>query len=435
MYIIAVSKKVVQSNKEVRETMRRILAATLVFLFMLSVPLGATREEEELRSLKTFTNAFTLVEENYVEKVDPKKLIYGAIKGMLQSLDPHSSFLTPDMYKEMEVETKGSFGGIGIEITIKNGWLTVVSPIEGTPAYKAGLKPGDKIIKINGVSTRGISLMEAVKKLRGPKGTKVTITIFREGVGKPFDVTITRDIIRIKSVEAKLLGKDIGYVKLRQFQETTDRELEKVLKKWQGKIKGFILDLRNNPGGLLDQAVKVSDLFIDKGVIVSIKGRKKSSNHVFTATSEAYLKGIPMVVLVNAGSASASEIVASCLQDHRRAVIVGTRTFGKGSVQTIFPMDDGSAIRLTTAKYYSPAGREIQGNGVEPDVVVEEIEVKKKKERAFREEELIKHFKGMPEKERKRKEKKSPLEKMLNKDFQLKVAYSLLEGWIKMKGL
>ena len=415
--------------------MRKLLVVTLVFLLVLSAPLGATREEEELRSLKTFTNAFTLIEENYVEKVDPQKLVYGAIKGMLQSLDPHSSFLTPDMYKEMEVETKGSFGGIGIEITIKNGWLTVVSPIEGTPAYKAGLKPGDRIIKINGVSTRGISLMEAVKKLRGPKGTKVTITIFREGVEKPFDVTITRDIIEIKSVEAKLLGKDIGYVKIRQFQETTDRELEKVLKKWQGKIKGFILDLRNNPGGLLDQAVKVSDLFIDKGVIVSIKGRKKSSNHVFTATSEVYLKGIPMVVLVNAGSASASEIVASCLQDHKRAVIVGTRTFGKGSVQTIFPMEDGSAIRLTTAKYYSPAGREIQGNGVQPDVVVEEVEVKKKKEKAFREEELIKHFKGIPEKEEKKEKKKSPLEEMLEKDFQLKVAYSLLEGWIKMKCL
>ncbi len=414
--------------------LRYFVLIAVLSTFLISYPLSGGEEEKELNSLRIFTKAFALIEDNYVEKVDPQKLIYGAIKGMLKALDPHSSFLTPDLYREMEVETKGSFGGIGIEITIKDGVLTIVSPIEGTPGYKAGLKPGDKIIKINGVSTRGITLTEAVKKLRGPKGTKVTITIYREGVEKPFDVTIVRDIIEIKSVKAKLL-KDIGYIRIRQFQETTDKELEDVLKKWQGKIKALILDLRNNPGGLLDQAVKVSDLFLDKGIIVSIKGRKEKTGHVFKATKEVYLKGVPMVVLVNAGSASASEIVASALQDHKRAILVGTRTFGKGSVQTIFPMDDGSAIRLTTAKYYSPSGKEIQGKGVNPDVVVEEVEVKKKEKKVFREKELIKHFKGWEEeKKEEKKEKKSELEEMLEKDFQLKVAYSILEGWIRMHG-
>ncbi len=421
--------------------MNRIKLFPVVFLiaiFLVSFPLPGEEEEKDLIYLKTFTKAYSLVEKNYVEKVDPQKLIYGAIRGMLSSLDPHSSFMTPDQYKEMKVETKGSFGGIGIEITVKNGILTIVSPIEGTPGYKAGLKPGDRIIKINGESTVGISLMQAVKKLRGPKGTKVTITILRKGVEKPFDVTIVRDIIKIKSVTPKLLGK-IGYVRIRQFQETTDKELSKALKGWNGKIDGLILDLRNNPGGLLDEAVKVADMFIDEGTIVSIRGRGGKEQHVFTATKDmAIKKTIPMVILVNAGSASASEIVASCLQDHRRALIVGTRSFGKGSVQTIFPMEDGSALRLTTAKYYSPLGREIQAKGVIPDVQVEQLIIKKGKRKVIREAQLIERMKGISAIKKKEKPKKPTkeeieIQKILSKDFQLKIAYSLLKGMIRLE--
>ncbi len=332
----------------------------------------SSEENATLKELKEFAAVVNLIEKNYVEKVNPKKLIYGAIKGMLSSLDPHSSFMTPDDYKELEVETQGSFTGVGMEITVKDGILTVVSPIEGTPAYKAGLKANDKIIKINGVSTKNMTLMEAVKRLRGPEGTKVTITILRKGMHQPKNITLVRAIIPIRSVYSKMLEPGYGYVRITNFQSNTDKELREALAKLNKEhpLKGLVIDLRNNPGGLLAQAVKVADEFINKGLIVYTKGRVKSQQARFMAHKNIHPEHYPIVVLVNGGSASASEIVAGALQDHKRALILGTRTFGKGSVQTIIPLNDGSAVRLTTALYYTPSGRCIQAEGITPDIVV-----------------------------------------------------------------
>ena len=322
--------------------------------------------------LKVFTDCLELVKKNYVEDVKTEDLITGAIEGMLNSLDPHSAYLDPDMYREIQVETKGSFGGLGIEIAIKDGILTVIAPIEDTPASRAGIHPGDRILKINEELTKGLSLMECVKRLRGPKGTKVTITIIREGFTQMQDITIVRDIIKIQSVKFKTLEKGYGHLRISQFQEKTVGDARRALEALQREnpegLRGLILDLRNNPGGLLDQAVEVSDLFLDSGVIVTIKGRDAEEKTAFNAHKEGTLPPWPIVVLVNQGSASASEIVAGALQDYGRAVIMGAKTFGKGSVQTIIPLDDGSGIRLTTARYYTPNNRSIHEQGIEPDI-------------------------------------------------------------------
>jgi len=322
--------------------------------------------------LKVFTDVLEIIKQNYVEDVKTEDLITGAIEGMLNSLDPYSGYLDPDMYRELQVETKGSFGGLGIEIAIKDGILTVIAPIEDTPAYRAGVKAGDKVLKINEESTKGLSLMECVKRLRGPKGTHVTITIIREGLTQMRDITITRDIIKIQSVKFKTLEKGYGYLRISQFQEKTGadaaRALEALQRENPGGLRGLVLDLRNNPGGLLDQAVEVSDLFLDSGVIVSIKGRDAEEKTSFNAHQEGTMPPWPIVVLVNQGSASASEIVTGALQDYGRAVIMGSKTFGKGSVQTIIPMDDRSGIRLTTARYYTPNNRSIHEKGIEPDI-------------------------------------------------------------------
>jgi carboxyl-terminal processing protease len=322
--------------------------------------------------LKVFTDCLEIIKKHYVEDVKTEDLINGAIEGMLNSLDPYSSYLTPDMYRELQVETKGSFGGLGMEVAIKDGILTVVAPIEDTPAYQAGIKAGDRILKINEESTKGLSLMECVNKLRGPKGTKATITIIREGLTQAKDITIVRDIIRIQSVKFKTLEKGYGYLRIVQFQEKTSADAKRALETLQKEnpdgLQGLVLDLRNDPGGLLDQAVQVSDLFLDKGVIVSIKGRDAEEKTAFDAHAEGTMPNWPMVVLVNQGSASASEIVAGALQDYGRAVIMGSRTFGKGSVQTIIPLEGGSGIRLTTARYYTPNGRTIHEEGIQPDI-------------------------------------------------------------------
>jgi len=322
--------------------------------------------------LKVFTDCLDIIKKNYVEDVKTEDLITGAIEGMLSSLDPHSAYLDPDMYSELKVETKGSFGGLGIEIAIKDGILTVIAPIEDTPAYRAGIKAGDKILKINEESTKGLNLMECVKRLRGPKGTHVTITIIREGLNQNQEVIIVRDIIKIQSVKYKTLEKGYGFLRISQFQEKTSADAAKALEALQKEnpegIKGLILDLRNNPGGLLDEAVDVSDLFLDSGVIVTIKGRGAEEKTDFSAQLEGTMPPWPMVVLVNQGSASASEIVAGALQDYGRAVIMGSKTFGKGSVQTIIPLEDGSGIRLTTARYYTPKGRTIHEKGIQPDI-------------------------------------------------------------------
>ncbi|MEJ2365732.1 MAG: S41 family peptidase [Deltaproteobacteria bacterium] len=356
-------------------------ACAMLILLLLPATSAAAGKEDTYKSLETFSNVLNILEDNYVEKVDTKKLIDGAIKGMLNSLDPHSSYLKPEDFKELQVETKGSFTGIGIEVTIRDGILTVVSPIEGTPAYKVGLKAGDKILKIGDESTKDMDLMEAVKKLRGPKGTKVTISVFREGWTELQEFIIVRDVIPLQSVKAKMLEPDYAYARITNFEAKTTRELVEALKdkaSKNNKIKGLILDLRNYPGGLLEQAVRVSDLFLHKGIIVSTKGRIAEQNYEYTAHPTGDFFDYPMIVLVNEGSASASEIVAGALQGNKRALILGAQTFGKGSVQTIIPMPDGAGLRLTTALYYTPNGTSIQAKGITPDIVVpSEVEEEK----------------------------------------------------------
>lgn len=344
--------------------------------------------------IKTFTESLSLVKKNYVEEVEEKELVYGAIKGMLSSLDPHSSFMPPEAFKEMQIDTRGEFGGLGIQIGMKDKALTIIAPIEDTPADKAGVLAGDIIIKIDGESTKDLSLQDAVTKLRGPKGTKVTITIFREGLEKPLDITITRDIIKLKSVKSKVIDDNIGYIKLTQFQEQSSADMEKALKDLSEKsINALILDLRNNPGGLLKGAVDITSQFLPSGkLVVYIKGRSGDKTDFDTVNGNKYYD-YPMVVLVNGGSASASEIVAGALQDWGKAVVLGTQTFGKGSVQTVIPLSDGSALRLTTARYYTPKGRSIQTTGITPDIVVK-LQTKDgiKTHPVFREKDLEKHL-------------------------------------------
>jgi carboxyl-terminal processing protease len=323
--------------------------------------------------LKVFTEVLSVVQKNYVEEIKTKDLVYGAIKGMLNTLDAHSSFMPPDVYKEIQVDTKGEFGGLGIQIGVKDNRLAVIAPIEDTPAAKAGIKSGDFIIKVDEESTKDMSLMDAVQKMRGPKGTKVSLTIQREGVADPLVFTLMRDTIKIASVRGKLLESNIGYVRITQFQEQTVSDLSKELKKLrEQKAQSIILDLRNNPGGLLTSAVEVSEKFIEPGkLIVYIKSRDGKKDEYVSNSKDSWLTE-PMFVLVNEGSASASEIVSGALQDWGRAVILGTQTFGKGSVQTILPLSDGSGLRLTTAKYYTPKGKSIQNTGITPDIVVKQ---------------------------------------------------------------
>ena len=353
-----------------------LVGATLVLLVVTGgVQHGTTAIEDTYDKLKVFTEILSLVQSNYVDEVKSRELIYGAVKGMLDTLDPHTAFMTPEAFKEMQVETSGSFGGLGIEITVKDRMLTVVAPIDGTPADRAGIQPGDRIVKIEGQLTKDLTLMDAVRKLRGPKGSKVTIGILREGILEPFEVTLVRETIEVRSVRSKDLGDGIFYVRLSSFQERTAKDLDKALEQAQKAVAtALILDLRNDPGGLLNQAVAVSDIFLDKDqLIVYTQGRLKNQDLRFTAEHSTGYPKWPMVVLVNGGSASASEIVAGALQDWKRAVILGTKTFGKGSVQTVIPLSDGSGLRLTTSKYFTPRGRSIHGIGITPDIVVEPV--------------------------------------------------------------
>lgn len=325
---------------------------------------------ETYEELRTFSEVLSQVQKHYVDETKAKDLIQGAIRGMLSTLDPHSAYMTPEMYKEMQVETKGEFGGVGIQIGVKENRLVVIAPIDGTPAQRAGIKAGDYITKVNEESTKDLSLMDAVQKMRGPKGTKVNLTIQRDGAADPLIFTLIRDTIKIESVKSKVID-NIGYVKLTQFQEASGRDLAKVLKQFkEQKVQSTILDLRNNPGGLLTAAVEVSEQFLPSGkLVVYTKGRESKKDEWF-AKGKDMMDDSPMIILVNEGSASASEIVAGALQDYGRAVIVGTTSFGKGSVQTILPLGDGSGLRLTTAKYYTPKGRSIQSTGITPDIVV-----------------------------------------------------------------
>src|SRR5664280_900917 len=401
------------------------------------------------KDIKTFNEVFDIVKKNYVEDVDSSVLIQGAINGMIKSLDPHSTFMTPEVYKELEVETQGRFGGIGIEITILKDVLTVVSPIEDTPAFNAGVKSGDQIIKIDGKSTKDISIMEAVKKLRGPEDTEVTITIMRENMAKPKDFVLTRAIIQVKSVKVKTFDDNIGYIRIASFNEKTADDLRKALRDIGKKVrpmKGLVLDLRNDPGGLLIQAIEVSDMFLKTGVIVSTRGRTKNMETKAMARDDGNEITCPIVVLVNEGTASAAEIVAGALHDNGRALIIGTKTFGKASVQTVIPLEDGSALKLTTARYYTPKGRSIQAEGIKPDIIVKYIKTADDEENTawwedrVREKDLKGHIK--PEKEdgtkidenqNKNLKKDVKDSSDLANDNQLKAAVDILKSWDIMK--
>ena len=333
--------------------------------------------------LKIFTDVLAIVQRDYVKEVESRQLVEGAIKGLLTTLDPHSGYLDPEFYQDLQVETKGQFGGLGIEITIKDGLLVVVSPMEGSPAERAGIRSGDAIVKIDGVFAKDFSLIDAVKKLRGPKGSSVVISVFRKGVQDLFDVKLVRDNIEIHSVRSKALGDGFGYIRLSQFMEKTAddlrTDLQRLKKQAGGELKGLILDMRNNPGGLLNQAIRVSDLFLNEGVIVYTEARVESQRQKFFAHVRGTEPEYPMIVLINSGSASASEIVAGALKDHGRALLLGTQTFGKGSVQTIVPLENGGAVRMTTALYYTKSGHSIQALGIKPDIEMEVSDVQKAK--------------------------------------------------------
>lgn len=340
---------------------------------------GIEKKKDELyRQVGLFSDTLAIIQTDYVEEVNPRDLIYGALKGMLSALDPHSQFMDPNTYNELKVDTEGKFGGLGIEITMRDGLLTVVTPIEDTPAWKAGIKANDRIVKINEELTRDMTLTDAVKKLRGKAGEAVNITILRESEKKILEFKITRDIIKIKDIkDARILEDGTAYIRLIEFRENTPEDLDKALENLKkGGMNAVILDLRNNPGGLLDVAVKVAAKFIEKDkLIVSTKGRKTSQNLQFFSHESKPILDLPMVVLINEGSASGSEIVAGCLQDYKRAIILGIKSFGKGSVQTIIPLSDGSALRLTTSKYFTPQGKQIHGKGVIPDIVAQDAKM------------------------------------------------------------
>ena len=332
-----------------------------------------------LEDLRTFTEIFAKIKNDYVEPIEDKALLENAIRGMLAGLDPHSAYLVPADYKELQAGTSGEFGGLGIEVGMEDGFVKVISPIDDTPAYRAGVKAGDLVIRLDDTPVKGMALSDAVKIMRGKPGTDIVLTIVREGADKPLNITITRDVIRVTSVKSKLLDPGYGYVRISQFQSRTGDNLREALEKLEAEgdspLKGLVLDLRNNPGGVLSAAVSVSDAFLKDGIIVYTEGRLDDAKLKFNAKPTDILHGAPLVVLVNGGSASASEIVAGALQDHQRAIIMGQKTFGKGSVQTILPMDNGSALKLTTAKYYTPSGTSIQATGIAPDIVLENLKI------------------------------------------------------------
>jgi len=412
-----------------------ILLFFLNFLYFSMIEVKAQNNRQETyKQLNLFGDVFQRVQEQYVEEITDKELIESAISGMLQSLDPHSSYLSPESYKDMQVKTKGAFGGLGIEITMEDGFVKVVSPIDDTPAANAGMKSGDLIIGIDGESIKGLTINEAVSKLRGPVKSKVTITVVREDKD-PFEIEIIRDIIKIRSVKHEIIN-NIGYVRLTTFSDTTTSGMEKSVKEIKkelgDKFQGLILDLRNNPGGLLNQSISVTDSFLNQGEIVSTQGRKSDDTSRIFAKKGDIIDGKPLIVLINSGSASASEIVAGALKDHARAIIVGTRSFGKGSVQSIIPLAGNGAMRLTTARYYTPSGVSIQAKGIEPDIKVEAgiTELKKETIENRREENLRGALDKKDNKTKAKENEKpkiSPVEKLLQ-DNQISRGVDLIKG-------
>jgi len=420
-----------------------ILSTGLIAGIMLAIGIGVRAERtttqaqsipvEDIRSL---SEVFGKIKDNYVEEVGDKALLENAIRGMLTGLDPHSTYLDKEAFKELRVGTTGEFGGLGIVVGMEDGFVKVISPIDDTPAQRAGIKAGDLIIRLDSKPVKGMSLDDAVKIMRGRPGTAIELLVVRAGEDKPLTYKVTRDKIRVQSVKSRTLEKGFGYVRVTQFQERSSSDLKKQISKLKkendGKLRGIVLDLRNNPGGLLDAAVEISDIFITKGTIVSVKGRDDDNKVVHTPNPDDMLDGAPVVVLVNGGSASASEIVSGALQDHKRAIIMGTKTFGKGSVQTVVPLGNNTAIKLTTARYYTPSGRSIQAKGIEPDIEIQNLKLAEKGEEQIgqvKEADLTGHLQNGDEEEEadgagdKNKEKS-----LANEDYALYEALNLLKG-------
>ena len=415
--------------------MRKLQFAAVMAVLVIFPPQGLRAQEnrsETYRQLKLFGDVFERVRADYVEEVTDQKMIEAAIQGMLSALDPHSSYLNANSFRDMRVQTKGEFGGLGIEVTMENGLVKVVSPIDDTPAFRAGIEAGDLITHLDSEPVMGLTLNDAVEKMRGPIKSDIKLTIRRPG-REPFDVTITRAVIKITSVRSRTEG-NIAYLRITTFNEQTSPGLEAAIKERKEDIGedliGYVLDLRNNPGGLLDQAIEVSDAFLDQGEIVSTRGRDPDDAQRYNARPGDLAEGLPVVVLINGGSASASEIVAGALQDHRRAIVLGTTSFGKGSVQTIIPLSGSGAMRLTTARYYTPSGRSIQGTGIDPDIVVEQVRIEKVETGPQRREADLRgaldngNGNGAPEAEKKEPAKPATEQQ----DFQLSRALDLLRG-------
>ena len=419
------------------------LGGTLFGLLVaVALSVHALKEEEQIpfEDLQAFTEVFSKVKSDYVESVDEKKLIEDAIRGMLNGLDPHSSYLNTSEFSDLKIGTTGQFGGLGIEVGMENGFVKVISPIDDTPAFRAGVKASDLIIKLDDKSVKGMTLNEAVKIMRGKPNTSIELTIVREGEPKPLVINITREIIRVKSVKNRMLEPGYGYVRITNFQSRTTTDLLKAISDLQkeARLKGMILDLRNNPGGVLNGAVGVSDAFIDDGLIVYTEGRIDDSSHRYLATPGDSLNGAPLVVLINGGSASASEIVAGALQDHRRGIILGTKSFGKGSVQTIQELRNGSAVKLTTARYFTPHGRSIQATGIEPDIKLSTVKLSSNDEKArasYSEADLDGSLSNPNGDTNGADNKKDESEALAESDFQLYEALNLLKGLNILSGL
>lgn len=420
-------------------------AGIMLMLVALAMTPETTRATNKYEPLKNFSQVMDLIEKTYVNDVQRQDLVKGAIQGMLQSLDPHSAYLDQEEFKDMQVETSGEFSGVGIEITIQNGRLTVVSPVEDTPAFRAGLKSGDMILEIDGESTQDISIMDAVHKIRGPKGSEVELMVLHQGEAKPERITLKRDVIPMQSVKTEVMDPGYLYVRITNFNEQTTNDLRQALKDYDQDLEGVVLDLRNNPGGLLDQAVSVADLFLGAGKIVYTQGKVRQAQMDFHAKKQSSDLVVPVVVLINSGTASASEIVAGAIQDHKRGLILGVRSFGKGSVQTVIPLPDGAGIKLTTAKYYTPNGRSIQAEGIIPDIRLAYNPIEESDDdsifRAIRERDLARHLENGEEDdasettEDEKDNMKSRIEQMMQKDNQLRMALQLVKSLPMIKGL
>lgn len=415
----------------------RVRAAAFAILAVMSSATWSVdqqpAEQLPLKDLRLFAEVFHQIRASYVEEVDDRTLLENAIKGMLAGLDPHSTYLDKKSFTDLRVSTSGEFGGLGIEVGMEDGFVKVISPIDDTPAQRAGIEAGDLIIKLDSKPVKGMTLGEAVKIMRGKLGSKIELTIVREGVNQPFDVTIIRDIIRVVSVRSKTLEEGFGYIRIAQFQVNTGKDVGKAIETLQQKntpLKGLILDLRNNPGGVLQASVEVADLFLNDGIVVYTEGRLPQSQSKFHASTVTQGNEIPLVVLINGGSASASEIVAGALQDHKRAIIMGTDSFGKGSVQTVLPLNDDRAIKLTTALYYTPNGRSIQALGIKPDIIVERAKITKIDARkGLREADLSRHLNNANGKKDQKKPKDSTKDEGLGiPDNQIYEALNLLKG-------